>query len=118
MLSKNWNQHKPAYDFLIIGSGYGGAISAARLATTNLAPKPTVCVLERGREWEVGKFPDSLDDAVAQYRSPLNPLGLYDLYNFRDISVIKGSGLGGTSLVNEIGRASCRERVWLSVVDG
>lgn len=100
MLSKNWNQHKPSYDFLIVGSGYGGAISAARLATANLTPKPTICVLERGREWETGSFPDSLDKAIGESRSPLNPLGLYDFNNFRDIAVIKGSGLGGTSLVN------------------
>jgi cholesterol oxidase len=30
----------------------------------------------------------------------VNPLGLYELVTFRDISVLKGSGLGGTSLVN------------------
>ena len=100
MLSKNWNQHKPSYDFLIIGSGYGGAVSAARLASSNITPKPTICVLERGREWETGSFPDSLDKAIGEYRSPLNPLGLYEFNNFRDIAVIKGSGLGGTSLVN------------------
>ncbi len=33
-------------------------------------------------------------------RSDLNPLGLYELLNYPDISVIKGSGLGGTSLIN------------------
>ena len=30
----------------------------------------------------------------------VNPLGLFELLNYRDISVIKGSGLGGTSLIN------------------
>lgn len=71
--------------------GLRGAISAARLATSSLAPKPTICRLERGCEREVGGFPDRLDHVIAEYRSPLNPLGLYDLYNFRDIAVIKGS---------------------------
>ena len=33
-------------------------------------------------------------------RSDANPLGLYELLNHPDISVIKGSGLGGTSLIN------------------
>ncbi len=100
MLSKPWDQRKPAYDFVIVGSGYGGAIAAARLATANLNPKPSVCILERGREWEVGKFPDSASEALRERRSELNPLGLYEFLNYRDISVIKGSGLGGTSLIN------------------
>jgi len=33
-------------------------------------------------------------------RSDLNPLGLNELLNYTDISVIKGCGLGGTSLIN------------------
>src|SRR5947207_11883085 len=100
MLRTPWEQHKPAYDFVIIGSGYGGAITAARLATANLNPKPSICILERGREWEPGKFPETPGDVLLQTRSDLNPLGLYELLNHPDISVIKGSGLGGTSLIN------------------
>src|SRR4029434_6409100 len=37
---------------------------------------------------------------LAALRSSANPLGLYEFLNYRDISVIKGSGLGGTSLIN------------------
>ena len=36
----------------------------------------------------------------AEARSSANPLGLFELLNYPDISVIKGSGLGGTSLIN------------------
>src|SRR5262249_24430312 len=45
-------------------------------------------------------FPDSLGEAIPQFRSGANPLGLYEILNYRDISVVKGSGLGGTSLIN------------------
>jgi cholesterol oxidase len=101
MLAKDWNQRKPSYDVVIVGSGYGGAITAARIATAPLNPRKSVCILERGREWPIGHFPDSLAKASAETRNSLtNPLGLYDLLVFEDISVIKGSGLGGTSLVN------------------
>ena len=100
MLSTKWKERKSAYDVVVIGSGYGGAISAARMATAGLNPTPSICILERGREWQPGEFPESFDGVVAQTRSDLNPLGLYELLNYPDISVIKGSGLGGTSLIN------------------
>ena len=101
MLSKEWESRKQKYDFVVVGSGYGGAILAARIAGAALTPKPSVCILERGREWPVGTFPDALGRATAAFRNPLtNPLGLYDLLTFREISVIQGCGLGGTSLIN------------------
>src|SRR5258706_14349660 len=100
MLSTPWEQRKAHYDVVVIGSGYGGSIAAARLASASLNPKPSVCILERGREWQPGDFPESLGDGIAQTRSDLNPLGLYELLTHPEISVLKGSGLGGTSLIN------------------
>jgi cholesterol oxidase len=99
MLAKDWGQRQKQYDFIIIGSGYGGAITAARITATT--PKPSVCLLERGREWEVGKFPDKFDEVTRSVRHHVfNPTGLYDFLLFPDISVMKGCGLGGTSLIN------------------
>src|SRR5262245_28941188 len=97
LLAGDWKQHKASYDFLIIGSGYGGAITAARIAAANLNPKPTVCILERGREWPVGTFPDTMEGYLDEIRRDGKPLGLYETLNYSDITVIKGSGLGGTS---------------------
>lgn len=100
MLGLDWGQRKSVYDYVIVGSGYGGSIFAARLASANLSPKPSICLLERGREWPVGTFPDQVASVLAAQRNDANPLGLYEFLNYPDISVIKGSGLGGTSLVN------------------
>ncbi|MBI4874861.1 MAG: GMC family oxidoreductase [Acidobacteria bacterium] len=102
MFSSNWAQRKKSYDFVVIGSGYGGAITAARIAAANLNPKPSVCILERGMERWPGtvRFPDELDAVMEEFRSPANPMGIYEMLNYRDISVIKGCGLGGTSLIN------------------
>ncbi|MBL8215435.1 MAG: GMC family oxidoreductase [Bryobacterales bacterium] len=100
MLSRPWATRAQHYNFVVVGSGYGGAITAARIATADVNPKPSVCILERGREWPVGTFPDTFDGLVRNQRNRANPLGLYEILNYRDISVIKGSGLGGTSLVN------------------
>jgi len=66
----------------------------------SLQPKPSLCILERGREWQVGTFPDSTPDVLNATRCTGKPLGLYELLNYQDISIIKGSGLGGTSLIN------------------
>ena len=102
MLSRQWKKQdaNTVYDFVIVGSGYGGAITAARLANAGLNPKPKICLLERGKEWEPGTFPDTQNGWIEENRSGLNPLGLYDVLNYDDISIIKGNGLGGTSLVN------------------
>ncbi|HVF89086.1 MAG TPA: GMC family oxidoreductase [Blastocatellia bacterium] len=101
-LANSWNQRRPdGYDVVIIGSGYGGAITAARLATASWpGAKPSVCILERGKEWLPGQFPDNLQGGAGALRSDVNPLGLFDFHFGTDIGIIKGSGLGGTSLIN------------------
>jgi cholesterol oxidase len=101
MLARDWSERRSHYDFVVVGSGYGGAITAARLAGARKNGSAlSVCILERGKEWEVGTFPDDFDEIVRQTRSNVNPLGLYELLTYDDIAVIKGSGLGGTSLIN------------------
>ena len=101
-LANNWEDlQRRGYDVVIIGSGYGGAITAARLANAEWpGEKPSICVLERGREWFPGQFPDNLIDGAGALRSSLNPLGLYDFRIGTDIGAWMGSGLGGTSLIN------------------
>jgi cholesterol oxidase len=87
---------KEEYATVVVGSGYGGAVTAARLAERGLP----VCLLERGREWRVGEFPDTFREIAGSVRNKKRPLGLLDYYFCQDIDVIKGSGLGGTSLIN------------------
>ncbi|HVT19308.1 MAG TPA: GMC family oxidoreductase [Thermoanaerobaculia bacterium] len=84
------------YETVVVGSGYGGAVTAARLAERG---RP-VCVLERGKEWIPGTFPDTASELRKNLRGKTCPLGLFDYYLCEDIDVLKGNGLGGTSLVN------------------
>jgi cholesterol oxidase len=94
-LSRALSALKPEYDVLVIGSGYGGAISAARLATGR-----SLALFERGREWQPAEFPSSLSSVLAQFRSGAAPLGLFDYRIGATLDVLSGSGLGGTSLIN------------------
>src|SRR5271170_5887665 len=86
------------YEVVIIGSGYGGAIMASRLARAGLK----VCVLERGRERQPGEYPDTSLEAAAELQTNLPIVGhdgprtgLFDLHVNDDISVLVGCGLGG-----------------------
>ena len=98
---------QPDFDVLIIGSGYGGAVCAARLAAQR-KPGVKIAVLERGREWVPGTFPFSLTNfspfsrqsSWLRQRLDTNPLGLFGFHNQGDLTVVTGSGLGGTSLIN------------------
>jgi cholesterol oxidase len=93
---------RPHYDVVVVGSGYGGAVVAARLAR----PGRRVCVLERGRELQPGDYPDTLAKALQEFQVDLpgrhlsSPTALYDLRIGPDLSVFVGCGLGGTSLIN------------------
>lgn len=97
-------------DVLIIGSGYGASVAAARLAGLESARgrRIGVTVLERGREYAVGEFPNGLGDLPGFVRiqrpgepHPIgNPDGLFDVRIGEDLDVLVGNGLGGGSLIN------------------
>ena len=100
----NCETFEESCDVLIVGSGYGGAIAAMRLAGENRK----VFVFERGKEYAIGDFAESLGEIPAhvQLLRPDRdvPIGYPDaLFDFRvgdSVSVLLGSGLGGGSLIN------------------
>ncbi len=95
-LSDQQSELKGFYGIIVIGSGYGAAITAARLSEAGY----DLCILERGKEWTTGDFPDSPDKLLDNLHSKTHPLGLYHYHAGEDIDVFTGNGLGGTSLVN------------------
>jgi cholesterol oxidase len=107
--ARNARAGKADFDVLIIGSGYGGAVCAARLAGMR-RPGVRIGLLERGREWVPGTFPERLSSfnplmpfnrRTSWMREQLsaNPLGLFGFHE-GDVQVVVGSGLGGSSLTN------------------
>ena len=101
-LSSELSAIKPHYTVVVVGSGYGAGVAAARLARTG----QSVCVLERGREMRPGDYPDDLASASAQMqvdtaRGKLGPAdGMFNLHMNEDMFAMVGCGLGGTSLIN------------------
>ena len=93
---------RPHYQVVVVGSGYGGAVAAARL----VRPGRSVCVLERGRELRPGDYPASLAAALrniqidGEHGHYFSRTALYDLRLNGDLKVLVGCGLGGTSLIN------------------
>ena len=85
---------KPSYDVVVVGSGFGGAITACRLAQSGRS----VCVLEQGRRWSRGDFPRTPAQVKRMFWNPTD-LGLIDYRAFRNVDVIQGCGVGGGSLV-------------------
>jgi cholesterol oxidase len=83
------------YDWLVIGSGFGGSVSALRLSEKGYR----VGVLECGRRFADHEFPKSTSDYKRYFWRPkIGWKGIFRLTTFKDVSVVSGCGVGGGSL--------------------
>lgn len=84
------------FDAIVIGSGFGGAVTACRLAEAGMS----TLVLERGRRWSSATFPRREQDPwLWSHEQPELLNGWIDLRVFPGMSVVQGSGIGGGSLI-------------------
>lgn len=84
------------YDAIVVGSGFGGAVNACRLAEQG----HTVLVLERGRRWTPDSYPRGPGDAWLWDRDePEKQNGWLDLHMLGNMAVAAGAGVGGGSLI-------------------
>ncbi|HEY2053699.1 MAG TPA: GMC family oxidoreductase [Solirubrobacterales bacterium] len=82
-------------DWVVVGSGFGGSVSALRLAEQGYS----VAVLECGRRFRDEDFPKSTWDLKRYFWAPRIGLkGIFRLTQFRDVAVVSGCGVGGGSL--------------------
>ncbi|HSC20569.1 MAG TPA: FAD-binding protein, partial [Solirubrobacterales bacterium] len=83
------------YDWVVVGSGFGGSVSALRLAEKGYK----VAVLESGKRFTEKDFPKSTWDLRRYFWAPrLGLRGIFRLSTFKDVTVVSGSGVGGGSL--------------------
>jgi cholesterol oxidase len=84
------------YDWLIIGSGFGGSVSALRLAEKGYK----VGVIEAGRRFDDKDFAESTWQLGRYLWAPWVGLrGILRLTPFKDIFIASGAGVGGGSIV-------------------
>jgi cholesterol oxidase len=83
------------YDWIVIGSGFGGSVSALRLAEKGYS----VCVLECGSRFDDEDFAETTWQSRRYFWAPkLGMRGILRLTLFKDIFIASGCGVGGGSL--------------------
>lgn len=84
------------YDYIIIGSGFGGAVSALRLAEKGYK----VLVIEKGKWYRAGDFPlTNWQFARWLWVPALRWFGIMKITIFKHVGIVSGTGVGGGSLV-------------------
>ena len=97
------------YEVVVIGSGFGGAITACR--TAKKWPGK-ILVLERGKRYPMGSFPRTPHDMARNFWNLPSELrrhprqasteemhGLFDIRNYDNMDAVICAGLGGGSLI-------------------
>ena len=88
--------NKERFDYIVIGSGFGGSVSALRLTEKGY----DVLVLEKGKEYSDTDFAKTNWDIKKSFWAPIfKCFGILKLTPFKRIFVLSGVGVGGGSLV-------------------
>src|SRR6202451_1701564 len=107
------------FDWLVIGSGFGGSVSALRLSEKGYS----VGVLECGRRFADHEFPRATADLKRYFWNPVRGMkGIFRLTRFKEVSVVSGCGVGGGSLgyANTLyvpPKAFFEDRQWAGMTD-
>lgn len=84
------------FDYIVIGSGFGGSVSAMRLSEKGYK----VLVIEKGKRWRNEDYPASNWNMAKYLWMPLvKCFGIQKLTFFKQVFIISGVGVGGGSLV-------------------
>ena len=83
------------YDFIVIGSGFGGSVAAHRLTEKGYR----VAVMEMGRRWRAEDFPRTSWRLWRWIWRPKIALrGFFNIQPFRHVMILHGCAVGGGSI--------------------
>ncbi len=99
------------FDFIVIGSGFGGSVSAHRLAEKGYR----VAVMEMGRRWAPDNLPRTSWSIHRWFWRPkLGLRGFFNMRFFRHATIFHGCAVGGGSITYASTLLPPPEKVWES----
>ena len=97
------------FDFIVIGSGFGGSVAALRLVEKGYR----VAVLEMGRRWTPDSFPRTSWSIHRWFWRPrLGLRGFFNMRFFRHATIYHGCAVGGGSITYASTLLPAPEKVW------
>lgn len=97
------------FDFVIVGSGFGGSVAAYRLAEKGYA----VAVMEMGKRWSPETLPRTSWSLHRWFWRPsLGLNGFFNIRYFRHVTILHGCAVGGGSITYATTLLRAPERVW------
>jgi cholesterol oxidase len=97
------------FDFIVIGSGFGGSVSALRLTEKGYR----VAVMEMGRRWTPQNLPET-NWALSRWiwRPELALRGFFNMRFFRHVIILHGCAVGGGSITYANTLLVPPEKIW------
>jgi len=101
--------HQFDFDFIVIGSGFGGSVSALRLGEKGYK----VAVIEMGRRWTPENLPHTSWSVHRWlWRPKLGLRGFFNMRFFKHATIFHGCAVGGGSITYACTLLSPPEKVW------